>query len=355
MNNVQFVNRLMMLVIAPFIGIFIGIVLLTSSKTVEQDIASATSLELSDGKAYHAAAEALAASTDLAKVTRNNIEASYAKYNETNELVSSLIPVVKKTLDYPYAIYDKAISEKLGKPSATINSNKLKAQLYYKSYDHFKGYLVKIKLKSSSAVDMVLGGDELGKAMTTVEAAKKHGAAVAVNAGGFADAGSKRYPLGTTIIDGSYVNGFHPSTNNLFFAGLNEQNELIGGIFKEKEQLDKLKPRFGASFVPILLQDGKKKTIPAKWKTSPKRAPRVVLANFRDDQLLLFVTDGYNTDGSAGATLAEIQSILVQYDVQDAYNMDGGGSASLVFNGQLINSPSDGQLRKLPTHLLFFK
>jgi len=355
MNNVQFFNRLMLLVIAPFIGIFIALIVLNNVKSLETEIVKASKPAAINAEAYSSTTEALTKSTELAKATRANIENSYSKYSATTELVSSIVPIIKKTLDYPYAIYDSMLTEKLGTPSATINSNKLKAQLYYKSYDHFQGYLVKIKIKSSNAVNMVLSGDELGEAMTTLKASKTYGAAVAVNAGGFADAGSKRYPLGTTIINGKYVDGFQPSKNNLFFAGFNDQNELIGGVFKDKEKLDKLKPRFGASFVPVLLKDGKKQTIPAKWKTSPKRAPRVVLGNFKDDQILLFVTDGYNTDGSAGATLAEIQDILIPYDIQSAYNMDGGGSASLVFNGKLINSPSDGKLRELPTHLLFFK
>lgn len=355
MNGVQFLNRLMLLVIAPFIGMLIALIVLNYVPTHEVDVAAADKPDAILAEAYSGTAEALVTSTELAKATRNNIEQSYSKYSETTELVSSLMPIIKKSLNYPYAIYDQKLNKKLGTPAATINSNKLKAQLYYKSYDHFQGYLVKIKIKSSQAVDMVLGGDELGEAMTTLKAAKTYGAAVAVNAGGFADAGSKRYPLGTTVINGKYVNGFQPSKNNLFFAGFNDRNELIGGTFKDKDELDKLKPRFGASFVPILLKDGKKQTIPAKWKTSPKRAPRVVLGNFKDDQILLFVTDGYNTNGSAGATLAEIQDILQPFDIQSAYNMDGGGSASLVFNGKLINSPSDGKLRELPTHLLFFK
>jgi len=354
MNGIQFLNRLMLLVSAPFLGVLIAIIIITSQQeTTTQPIARVQ--HSADAQNYETTVQALSQSKELAKIANTNIESSYSTYHETTTLVGSLLPVINKTLEYPYAIYDKKISSKLGTPSSTINGSKMRAQLYYKSYDNFKGYAVKIKLKSNAAVKMVLGGDEAGESMTTLQAAKKHGAAVAINAGGFADSGSKRYPLGTTIIDGEYVDGFHPSKNDLFFAGFNSKNELIGGKFTSKDQLDKLKPRFGASFVPILLQNGKKQSIPKKWQSSPSRAPRVVLANYKDDQILLFVTDGYKTNGSAGATLAELQSILQNLGVQSAYNMDGGGSASLIFNGNVINNPSDGQLRKLPTHLLFFK
>jgi exopolysaccharide biosynthesis protein len=70
---------------------------------------------------------------------------------------------------------------------------------------------------------------------------------------------------------------------------------------------------------------------------------------------LFLVVDGYNEKGSSGATLAEMQILLQRYGALDGYNLDGGGSTSLVFNGRVINNPSDGNLRKLPTNFLFFK
>ncbi|MDF2837680.1 MAG: putative periplasmic protein, partial [Paenibacillus sp.] len=195
----------------------------------------------------------------------------------------------------------------------------------------------------------------LGQSQTTLQAVKNHGAAVGVNAGGFADGGGKRYPLSNTIVDGKYVIGFEATYSDLFFVGMNDKNELIGGKFASKDQLDAKKPKYGASFVPVLLKGGAAQQIPLKWQISPKRAPRTVIANYKDDQLLILVTDGYNEAGSSGATLGELQNLLKSYGAIDAYNLDGGGSSSLVFNGKLINKPSDGSLRKLPTHFLFFK
>ncbi|MNL52086.1 hypothetical protein D3C87_1752320 [compost metagenome] len=67
------------------------------------------------------------------------------------------------------------------------------------------------------------------------------------------------------------------------------------------------------------------------------------------------VADGYNENGNSGATLEELQNKLSNMGVIDAYNLDGGGSSSLIFNGRVINKPSDGNLRKVPTNFLFFK
>lgn len=354
MSSIQSLNRFFLFFSAPFIGIMCGIVFMINMEDVAQ-VSTSAPIVLEPSEAYQANLTGLQKSVELAKVAGEKIEQSYAKYDESNALIASILPLIKSNMEYPARIYDNYLSSLLGKPSATIDTKRLKAQLYYKSNSNFKSYLVKIKLKSDDAMDLVLGGSEPGKVMTTKQAAKNHGAAVAINAGGFADSNNLRYPIGTTIIDGKYVNGFQPSKNELFFVGLNDHNELIGGIFNKKDELDDLNPKFGASFVPVLIQDGKSKTIPSKWKTSPLRAPRVVIANFKDDQLLILVTDGYNTKGSAGATLTEIQKILLGYDIKDAYNLDGGGSASLIFNGNLINNPSDGVLRQLPTHFLFYR
>ncbi|MCR2804504.1 phosphodiester glycosidase family protein [Paenibacillus soyae] len=350
-------NRTALLALAPFAGILIW--LMVSGVTVELSSGVMPKLE-SDGQAaeggsWNEAAAGLDQANETAVLTGESIKAQLDLYEKTNAEMNHIAKTAAAQAKRPLAIYDASITAKLGKPAATISSDKLRAQLFYLKNENFKSYAVKIQLKADGAMKMVMGGDELGDAQTTLQAVKTHKAAVGVNAGGFADGGGKRYPLSTTIANGEYVSGFQASYADLFFVGLNENNELIGGKFASREQLDAKKPKFGASFVPILLKGGIAQPIPAKWQTSPKRAPRTVIANYKDDQLLILVTDGYNEAGSSGATLAEMQTLLKQYGAIDGYNLDGGGSSTLVFNGKLINKPSDGSMRKLPTHFLFFK
>ncbi|MFD2747300.1 phosphodiester glycosidase family protein [Paenibacillus yanchengensis] len=289
--------------------------------------------------------------------TQQSIHKQLKLYNETNATMKQIAKTTREQANRPLQIYDKKITSKLGKPVSTIEGKNMRAQLFYNHQEQYRSYLVKIKLKTDDAMKMVLGGDELGKANTTLAAVKQHKAAVGINAGGYADSKGKRYPIGTTIVDGEYSNGgFAATYADLAFVGMSKNNKLIGGKFSNQQQLDKLKPKFGATFVPVLMKKGVAQTIPEKWKTTPARAPRTVIANYKDDQLLLLVTDGYNKGGNgAGATLAEVQSSLKKFGVVDSYNLDGGGSTTLVFNGKLINNPADGQLRKLPTHFLFFK
>lgn len=355
-SAIRGLNRTLLLASAPFVGLLAWLAI------------GSVSVSLTDNAfPAHAAAEpALAAITAsaldslsqaemYASETGETIKRQIKLYEQTNADMTKIASMASAQSSRPYQIYDKRITSRLGKPSATIDTDKLRAQLFYLKLDNFRAYAVKLKLKSSSAMQLVLAGGEAGKSETTLAAVKRTGAVIGVNAGGFADGRGGRYPLGTTIIDGNYVGSFQPTYKDLFFVGLSESNKLIGGKFSSQSQLDALKPKFGASFVPVLLDKGRKTVIPTKWQTSPKRAPRTVIANFKDDQLLLLVADGYNESGSSGATLEELQALLQLYGARDGYNLDGGGSSTLVWNGRVINKPSDGQLRKLPTNFVFFK
>ncbi|MFD0674068.1 phosphodiester glycosidase family protein [Cohnella sp. GCM10027633] len=349
-------NRTMLLACAPFVGLLAWLALgsvtvgLTDQAFPEHAVSepepAAITASALDGLAQ---AESYAASTG--KMLKRQIQL----YNQTNADMTKIATMASAQSSRPYKIYDQRITSRIGKPSATMDTGKLRAQLFYLQADNFRGYAVKIKLKQGNAMKLVLAGGEAGKSETTLAAVKRTGAAIGVNAGGFADSRSGRFPLSTTIVDGEYVGSFQASYKDLFFVGLSESNRLIGGKFTSQAQLDKLKPKFGASFVPVLLDNGRRTVIPAKWRGSPKRAPRTVVASFKDDQLLFLVADGYNENGSSGATLEELQMLLQRYGALDGYNLDGGGSSTLVWNGRVINHPSDGQLRRLPTNFVFFK
>ncbi|WP_424767000.1 phosphodiester glycosidase family protein [Paenibacillus sp. sgz302251] len=355
--TVKALNRTALLALAPFLGIMIwlllsDIVIQLSEEAFPEPLSGHTTITNAN---LEQASSGLDQAQETAAQTSQSIQKQIKLYKQTNADMAQISSIAASQALRPLEIYDRNMTNRLGKPASTIESDKLRAQLFYIQAQNFKAYALKVKLKSKDAMRMTLGGDELGKAESTLAAVNRHGAVAGVNAGGFADGRGKRYPLSTTIVNGEYVTSFEPPRENLFFVGLNDQNELVGGKFQSKAQLDAKKPKFGASFVPVLIRGGAPQPIPAKWQTSPKRAPRTVIANYKDDQLLFLVSDGYNEAGSSGATLSEMQLLLQRYGAIDGYNLDGGGSSSLIFNGRVINKPSDGQLRKLPTHFLFFK
>ncbi|QHT62824.1 phosphodiester glycosidase family protein [Paenibacillus lycopersici] len=354
--TVKRINRLCLLTCAPFIGLAIWLLAANMSLTLPDS--AFPQLALTQANVPEGAmklTEGLDQAKQTALGTTKTLKKSIALYQETASSMDAIETIAAAQAGKPYRIYDRRITLKLGAPAQQIESGNIRAQLFAIHAEHFNGYALKVKLKTPDAMKMVLGQDKNGGAETTLSAARRYGAIAGVNAGGFADQGGKRYPLSTTVMNGSYLNGFEPSFKDLFFVGLNDKLELIGGKYASKAQLDSEKPRFGASFVPVLLQGGRLQPIPLKWQTSPLRAPRTVIANYKDDQLLFLVADGYSEKGGSGATLQEMQLLLQRYGAIDGYNLDGGGSSTLVFGGRIVNHPSDGQARAVPTHFLFFE
>ncbi len=210
MVTVKYINRLGLLVCAPFAGMLIW--LLCSPFTTELSPAAFpeppayTTAQISSGSAV------LDEKLDEAHGIASTISASMKKtawlYNETNKNVSTIAKTASLQADRPLKIYDTRISSKLGKPSQTLDTDRMRAQLFYVNAENFKGYALKVKLKSSEAMSMVLGNDKYGGAETTLAAVRRTNAAAGINAGGFADQQGSRYPLSTTIVDGEYVNGF---------------------------------------------------------------------------------------------------------------------------------------------------
>lgn len=350
--HVKQVNRFFLLATAPFIGILFCLILIHGSVELDVDTAAyipTESIQTEDIMNH------LNVASDTVHSTLSTIRHTSELYQKTLHTTNSIVKTTISQAQMPEYIYNKRITSKLGTPYEKVNSDRITIELYKVNPGAYRGYAMKIKLKDPNAMNMSLGKDVIGGSETTMQAVQRSGAIAGINAGGFADGKGKRYPLSTTILNGKYLTGFESSFKDLSFVGLDKSGKLIGGKFHTKEDLDQLNPSFGATFVPELLHNGQKVAIPTQWQTSPLRAPRTVIGNYKDDQLLIIVIDGYNESGSSGATLQELQGKMFQLGVRNAYNLDGGGSSSLILNGRVVNKPSDGNLRQLPTNFLFFK
>jgi len=348
------INRFFLLATAPFLGLFLFLLFSFKPLHVELDTASyVPDVTLQDRTAI--LKQDLDKADQSVKVTISSIRKTSALYKQTTTTMNSIVTNAKTQAVRPENIYNRRITAKLGVPFERVESDRIRIELYKVNPGVYKGYAMKVKLKDPAAMQMSLGRDNIGSSETTMQAVSRHGAVAGINAGGFADNGGKRYPLSTTVMNGEYLTGFESSFKDLFFVGMDNSGKLIGGKFNNKTELDSLKPKFGATFVPVLLKNGQPMPIPEKWQVSPKRAPRTVIGNYKDDQLLIIVVDGYSESGSSGATLQELQSKMYGLGIKDAYNLDGGGSSSLIVNGRVVNNPSDGSLRPVPTHFLFYK
>lgn len=354
MTGVKTVNRFFLLFSAPFLGMIIWLLFMNVHIRLEDYTIPAGEPILFHEKAQPVHQKLVKAATDGSAI-KATIEKYYQMYEKSANDMNAILKQATNQVSKPAVIFDNRIAEKLGKPIRQTSSGNIDLKLYSFNESSYKGFALKADLKSDKAMKMTMGRDKLGGSETTLSAASRYGAVAGINAGGFADDSKGRFPTGTTILNGKYVYGFFPSENNLSFVGMSTDRKLIGGAFSRQQDLDARKPSFGASFVPVLLQNGKKTAIPSQWLTSPSRAARTVIGSLKNDQVLILVTDGVDERGNSGATLPELQDKLLQLGVKDAYNLDGGGSSTLVYDGQVINRPSDGQMRSLPTHFLFFR
>lgn len=70
--------------------------------------------------------------------------------------------------------------------------------------------------------------------------------------------------------------------------------------------------------------------------------PRTAVGVIDDNHLVFVVVDGRQEGYSAGVTLTELADIMIDLGATSAYNLDGGGSSTMYFDGEVVNSPSNG-------------
>lgn len=188
---------------------------------------------------------------------------------------------------------------------------------------------------------------------TTSRIAKNNGAIAAINAGGFLDTGwtgTGGTPLGFIIHDGEVIFDQYENKNvKQETVAFTKEGMLIVGKHT-MEQLKEYGVKEGVSFGPALIVNGKPtiKKGDGGWGI----APRTAIGQTKTGEVLLLVIDGRSLE-SIGATLRDIQDILLEYGAVNAANLDGGSSTTMYYNGKVINKPSDklGE-RTVPTAFL---
>lgn len=211
----------------------------------------------------------------------------------------------------------------------------------------FTGYLLEIpdptRVKAATAKDIQEKGD------TTSTIAIDNNAVAAINAGGFYDpngTGTGRLPYGVIISEGKFLIG-GDITEKLQLIGLTKSGSLVAGNYTPAEMRE-MNVAEGVSFGPPLIINGKKLITEGDggWGV----APRTAIGQRKDGTILFLVIDGRQPGYSLGATLMDVQNILFEQGAYAAANLDGGSSATLYFNGKVVNKPCDmlGE-RMIPT------
>lgn len=208
----------------------------------------------------------------------------------------------------------------------------------------FKGYMLIIHDPTRVKVGY---SQKIGQAgELTSQIAKRNGAIAAINGGGFVDSSSEGSlwtgtggkPVGIIMSDGKtvYSDMEHENTKVDIMA-LTKDGVLLVGPHSLSE-MKELGVTEAISFGPSLVVNGRGtiKSGDGGWGI----APRTAIGQRKDGAVLMLVIDGRQTK-SAGATLKDVQNIMLQYGAVNATNLDGGSSSTMYHEGEIINNPSD--------------
>ena len=173
---------------------------------------------------------------------------------------------------------------------------------------------------------------------TTSQIIDENDAVAGINAGGFQDdaLGTGGKPAGLVIEDGKLRTTNTGMSYSL--VGMDTSNKMIVSNSMTYAKCQELNLRCAVSFGPVIIINGNP-TI-RSGTGGYGLQPRTAIGQRKDGAVLMLVIDG-RQKGSLGATLRQVQDILLENGAYNAFNLDGGASTTMVYNGNVVNSPSD--------------
>lgn len=205
--------------------------------------------------------------------------------------------------------------------------------------DSYKGFLVAIYDPSRVGIATTKYLKVRGEDILTV--AKREGAIIAMNAGGFYDPdwnSNGALPHGTVIKNGEVVSDYEDARMGGGFIGFTKENKLVLGKMSKNDALN-MGYRDAIEFGPYLIVNGKRSFIKGNggWGIAPRSA-----IGQRQDGIVLFLVINGRLATSLGADMIDLTDIMERYGAYNAANLDGGSSSELVINNEIINTPVAG-------------
>lgn len=200
----------------------------------------------------------------------------------------------------------------------------------------FKGYILTVRNPKRIKLSVSKSLGEYGTYIN--ELVKQEDGIAGVNASGFVDVAGKGnggVPTGVIIKEGEIVY-YEKGFKSYSLIGFNKDGVLILGNYTI-DQIKELNIQDGVSFSPFLIINNKPVKIygDGGWGINPRTA----IGQKEDGSVVLLTIDGRQLQ-SIGATIKEIQDIMIAEGCVNAANLDGGSSSVMYYEGKLINSPS---------------
>lgn len=199
---------------------------------------------------------------------------------------------------------------------------------------NYVGYVMIIP--DASKVNLV-DGRKSNRGSKLSEIVKNNNAIAGINAGGFADEGG--VGSGNVLCDATIINKkllYGNKTSKYSLIGLSSDKKLVLGKYTYQQALN-AGIESAVEFGPYIIVNGKNQITNA---SSGGIHPRMAIGQKKDGTFIFVVVDGRQPGYSIGTNLLELQNIFNKYDAYNAANLDGGSSATMYYNGKVVNKTS---------------
>ncbi len=214
----------------------------------------------------------------------------------------------------------------------------------------YSGYMM-VVLDPSRVIMGSIPNSFGGRGYTVAEMVEKFDAVAGINAGGFYDPdgqGNGSIPETLVVFEGkTYYE--HRGTRN-GFVGFDSNYVMHVANKITAAEIERKSIQYGVCFGPVLIANGE----PCELAPSGVN-PRTAIGQRSDGAVLMLVIDGRQVI-SLGATMEDLQEILLEYGAVNACNLDGGSSSLMWFDGGYVNNcASVIGIRPVPTTFLVLK
>lgn len=199
---------------------------------------------------------------------------------------------------------------------------------------NYVGYVMIVP--DASKVNLVDGRKQT-RGSKLSEIVENNNAIAGINAGGFADAGG--VGSGNILCDATIINKkllYGNKTSKYSLIGLTSDKKLVLGKYTYQQALN-AGIESAVEFGPYIIVNGKNQITNS---SSGGIHPRMAIGQRKDGTFIFVVIDGRQPGYSIGTNLLELQNIFNRYDAYNAANLDGGSSATMYYNGKVINKTS---------------
>lgn len=269
----------------------------------------------------------------------------YAKYLIGEEAMNQRIDEYFKNFDEMGMVKDNHLVHLSAHSKSDVKVEPIEGK-------HYKGYILTV---SDPKMIRVVTTSIVGQGEQILSMVQRTGAIAGVNGGAFDDPnwdGNGFKPAGIVLSGGRLLYSDVGMEDPVNAVGIDKNGLMVAGRYTPAELLQ-MGVQDAVTFQPKFIVNGKGliKNEAGGWGI----APRTCMAQKKDGTILFVVIDGRQPGYSIGATLYDVQQLLLENGAVTAANLDGGSSSVLVKDNQVVNRPSSSYgMRYLPTAFLVF-